>query len=256
MVCVRESAVAQWRAIEAMVDEVPDAAFTRPTRLGDWTVAELVAHLGRNPSHIGRLLESSEEPAGGPETVAEYYDFGPQGNAQIAERARRESAGHSPAELRAAVHKQTADAVRLLATVDDATLLPVNRRGTMRLDDYLVTRCLEGCVHGIDLAAATGIELRLDRGALAVTARTLARILASRAPGRSVELRVPPYVAVQCISGPRHTSGTPPNVVETDPVTWLELATGRLAWVDARADGRVSASGERADLSGYLPVLA
>ena len=83
----------------------------------------------------------------------------------------------------------------------------------------------------------------------------LARILAGRAPGRSVELRVPPYVAVQCVAGPRHTRGTPANVVETDPVTWLELATGRLTWADALADGRVSASGERADLAGYLPVL-
>jgi uncharacterized protein (TIGR03083 family) len=256
MVCIRESAVAQWRAIEAMVDEVPDSLFPAPTRLGGWTVAELVAHVGRNPSHISRMLESPEEPAGGPQSVAEYYDFGSDGNAKIAERARREAAGRSPTQLRAAVHQQTEDAVTLLATLDDAALLAVNRRGTMRLDDYLVTRCLEGCIHGLDLAAATGIEPRLDRGALATTARILARILAGRAPGRSVELRVPPYVAVQCISGPRHTRGTPPNVVETDPVTWLDLATGRLAWADARSAGRVSASGERADLSGHLPVLA
>jgi hypothetical protein len=89
-----------------------------------------------------------------------------------------------------------------------------------------------------------------------VTARTLARMLAGQAPGRSVEVRVPPYVAVQCVAGPRHTRGTPPNVVETDPVTWLELATGRLSWSEARRVGRISASGERADLSAYLPVLS
>lgn len=77
--------------------------------------------------------------------------------------------------------------------------------------------------------------------------------LAARAPGRSVEVRVPPHGAVQAIEGPRHTRGTPPNVVETDAVTWLGLVTGRLAWVDALADGRIHASGERADLSGHVP---
>ncbi len=79
-------------------------------------------------------------------------------------------------------------------------------------------------------------------------------LLAERAPGRSVEVRVPPLAAVQCVPGPRHTRGTPPNLVETDPVTWLDLATGRLTWAAAVAGGRVYASGPRADLSDYLPV--
>jgi hypothetical protein len=69
-----------------------------------------------------------------------------------------------------------------------------------------------------------------------------------------VEVRVPPYGAVQCVAGPRHTRGTPANVVETDPVTWVELASGRLAWADALAQGRVHASGSRTDLSPYLPL--
>jgi hypothetical protein len=85
--------------------------------------------------------------------------------------------------------------------------------------------------------------------------RTLAGVLAARAPGNSVEVRVPPYAVVQCVPGPRHTRGTPPNVVETDPETWLRLAAGRLTWADATASGRVAASGERADLSGYIPLL-
>jgi len=84
----------------------------------------------------------------------------------------------------------------------------------------------------------------------------LAEILAAQAPGRSVEVRVPPFVAVQAIDGPRHTRGTPPNVVETDPLTWLRLATGRLAFADAVATGTVRASGTRADLTRYLPVLS
>jgi hypothetical protein len=84
--------------------------------------------------------------------------------------------------------------------------------------------------------------------------RVLLTELARRAPGRSVEVRVPPFGAVQCVPGPRHTRGTPPNVVETDPLTWLLVATGRLAWTDAVASGRISASGIRTDLSEYLPL--
>jgi hypothetical protein len=78
--------------------------------------------------------------------------------------------------------------------------------------------------------------------------------LQERAPGRAVEVRVPPYAAVQVIGGGTHTRGTPRAVVEMDGQTWLALATGELAWSDAVADGRVHASGERADLSAYLPL--
>jgi hypothetical protein len=93
------------------------------------------------------------------------------------------------------------------------------------------------------------------RPALAQAVRLSLRTLAQVAPGRSVEVRVPPFAAVQCVEGPRHTRGTPPNVVETDPRTWLELAAGSLTWTDALAAGRVTASGNRADLSGLLPLL-
>ncbi|WP_090786363.1 sterol carrier family protein [Asanoa ishikariensis] len=83
--------------------------------------------------------------------------------------------------------------------------------------------------------------------------RALLTDLAKRAPGRSVEVRVPPYGAVQCVPGPRHTRGTPSNVVEMDGVTWVLVATGRLAWAEALAAGKIKASGGRADLSAYLP---
>lgn len=78
--------------------------------------------------------------------------------------------------------------------------------------------------------------------------------LAARQPGHAVEVRVPPYGAVQCVEGVRHRRGTPPNVVETDAGTWLGLATGGLSWSAALASGCLSASGERADLSPYLPL--
>ncbi len=85
--------------------------------------------------------------------------------------------------------------------------------------------------------------------------RFLLEELASRAPGRSVEVRVPPYGAVQCVDGPRHTRGTPPNVVEIDALTWVALATGGTSWPAAVADGLARASGERADLSAFLPLV-
>ncbi|MGZ4611277.1 MAG: sterol carrier family protein [Actinomycetes bacterium] len=84
--------------------------------------------------------------------------------------------------------------------------------------------------------------------------RFLLEELVARAPGRTVEVCVPPFGAVQCVAGPRHTRGTPPNVIETDALTWLRLATGALDWSEAVGRGAVLASGERADLSAYLPL--
>ena len=92
------------------------------------------------------------------------------------------------------------------------------------------------------------------RAVVGAAVKTSARWLAQQVPGRSVELRVPPHVAVQCVEGPRHTRGTPPNVVETDAATWLRLATGQLSWDDAVGQGTVAASGNRADLNSYLPL--
>jgi hypothetical protein len=93
-----------------------------------------------------------------------------------------------------------------------------------------------------------------SRADLRAAVRSLLDLLAERAPGRAVEVRVPPFAAVQCMAGPRHTRGTPPNVVETDPVTWILLATGRLTWADAVTGGRIAASGVRADLAVVLPL--
>ena len=93
------------------------------------------------------------------------------------------------------------------------------------------------------------------RPVLAEAVRSTLRTLENSAPGHSVEVRVPPFAAIQCIEGLRHTRGTPPNVVETDPRTWLELATGRIDFAEAVADGRISASGTRADLSAHLPIV-
>ena len=83
--------------------------------------------------------------------------------------------------------------------------------------------------------------------------RTLA-LLETKAPGRAIEVRIPPYAAIQCGEGPTHTRGTPPSVIEMDADTWLALAAGTATWVDEVHAGRINASGSRADLSLYLPL--
>ena len=108
-------------------------------------------------------------------------------------------------------------------------------------------------------AAPQDVVQALERRAptdLRLLTRHFLAVLVEQAPGRSVEVRVPPYAAVQAVPGVRHTRGTPPAVVETDPATWLDLATGVVSWADAVQQGRVSASGERADLAPYLPLTA
>jgi hypothetical protein len=92
-----------------------------------------------------------------------------------------------------------------------------------------------------------------DTEILAEVKRTLAQLLHA-APGRAIEVRVPPYAAIQCGEGPTHARGTPPNVVEMDALTWLDLARGVQTWQDAVASGAIRASGARADLSMYLPL--
>lgn len=111
------------------------------------------------------------------------------------------------------------------------------------------------------LAAVRAVEDLWEEGAepgrsvLATAVRYSLEELAARYPGGSVEVRVPPFAAVQVIEGPRHTRGTPPAVVEMDATTWLELATGRTGFDEARSAGRVQASGNRADLGDLLPLV-
>jgi hypothetical protein len=100
-------------------------------------------------------------------------------------------------------------------------------------------------------AVAAGSAARTD---LATAVRYLLQLLVEKAPGNAVEVRVPPFGAVQAVEGPRHTRGTPPNVIETDATTWIALATGQTPWADAVDAGLVRASGVRADLDGLLPL--
>lgn len=93
-----------------------------------------------------------------------------------------------------------------------------------------------------------------DREALRAAVKASLARLQEIAPGRSVEVRIPPFAAVQVVEGSTHRRGTPPAIVETDAQTWLALADGSLTWADAKASGRLRSSGERSDLSAYLPL--
>ncbi|NEA35573.1 sterol carrier family protein [Streptomyces sp. SID13031] len=93
------------------------------------------------------------------------------------------------------------------------------------------------------------------RTELKLLVKELLKLLVAKAPGHAVEVRVPPYGAVQCIEGPRHTRGTPGAVIEMQADLWIALALGRISWLDARATGKVRASGERTDLTDLLPLI-
>ncbi len=97
-------------------------------------------------------------------------------------------------------------------------------------------------------------DVAVPRSVIATAVRYSLEEVTARAPGNSVEVRVPPFGVTQCVEGPRHTRGTPPNVIECDAATWLALVTGQLGWVDAVEAGHVAASGLRADLSALLPL--
>jgi hypothetical protein len=122
--------------------------------------------------------------------------------------------------------------------------------GRARIDDIAG----RAAVRGVLAAQAAGSEPGVDRATLALATRFLLQVLAEASPGRSVEVRVPPFGAVQAVEGSRHTRGTPPNVVELDAGTLIAIATGATRWADATAAGRVQASGARSDLAGLFPL--
>ena len=245
--CVR-----QWSAVAEAVSALTDRDFERPTRLPGWTVVELVRHLARC-ADVLPLRVAEPEPATRGLELAQYLLEAPSAAAAIAER---ESVGSTePAVLKDDVCAAVSRLAATAADVDPERLV-VSRFGGIRAVDLIASRVVEGLVHGLDLQAAVpGLDLAPDPEAVKIVAKMLLQTLAVKAPGRSVEVRVPPVAAVQCVEGPRHTRGTPPNVVEADPTTWIEVATGRLAWRDAAEDGRLRASGERSDISALLPLM-
>lgn len=128
--------------------------------------------------------------------------------------------------------------------------------GRAALAAWLEVNALDSAANAGSTAASgtSGAPAPVPRGTLATAVRYSLEEVTARAPGNSVEVRVPPYGVTQCVEGPRHTRGTPPNVIECDAATWLAMVSGQLRWTDAVGAGRVAASGLRADLSGLLPL--
>ena len=255
---LRAAVPAQYARIVDAVDAVPDADFTLPTRLGSWRVSALVAHLAGNLDLLLDGLDGPPVAASAPPGLG-YRERPASDQGRIASTAAERAAGQTPDELRQRLRSALDVTRERLGKEGADRVVVIEERGRILLSEYLVTRCTEGVVHGLDLAAATGVPVEAEPRALRAVVRLLADRLVERAPGRSVEVRIPGPAgcAVQCVEGPRHTRGTPGSVVEIrDALTWVELATGRLDWSAATGDGRVSASGERTDLTPYLPLLA
>lgn len=249
---IRAAVRAQAEAVRAAAHAVPEDLLPVPTRLPGWDVRRLLVHVAQQIEAVPRLL-AEPPPAGKAETGLSSRATTTASIADLLDASVREESAGTP-DPAARLDAASAALGEALAEAGTARSVPC-RSGPMTAADLLVTRLVELVVHADDLTAATGVDVPLDRQALSAVTRLLADALAAKAPGRSVELRVPPFAVVQCVPGPRHTRGTPPNVVETSPLVWIRLATGRLTWTDAVGEALVTASGERSDLSGHLPVL-
>ena len=240
----------QLDALTGWLAQLDPEDFVAPSVLDGWDVRTLVGHLVLVRNGLARALDSRSPERATPlaEYVRRYRVAVDEIDAHTAATADDRSAAELIASLRAPLDLPDVPLRAVLA----------GGRGPIAAADYLATRVVELVVHSDDLSRSLPSRpaVPLRRTALASAVRTLAEILAAQVPGRSVEVRVPPFVAVQAIPGPRHTRGTPPNVVETDPVTWVRLATGRTTFTAARAAGALTASGNRADLTDYLPVLS
>lgn len=248
-----EAMLAQSAALREWLAAVPFEAFGQPSVLPGWDVRLLAGHLVLTHRGLLRVLERPSEatPMSVASYVARYRAEADDIDASTIEFTADRTPDELLLDLDQAIH-QLRD--RLAGGLPRVVAAP---RGPIATADFLQTRIIELVVHSDDLSRSLPDRppVPLERRAVAAAVRALAGMLVERHPGRSVELRVPPHVAVQLIAGPRHTRGTPPNVVETDPLTFLRLATGRLAWADGVASGAVAASGNRADLAGELPVL-
>ncbi|MER5631190.1 maleylpyruvate isomerase family mycothiol-dependent enzyme [Streptomyces nitrosporeus] len=249
----RTAVLAQFDRVREAVTSLTQERLAGPSGLGEWTVRDLAAHLTAALERVSRELELPEPPGAKPQITLLEWPFSTVDRAEAIADDARALAGARPGL--GALYEETAERFARLTAGTGGDRLLTTRAGTMRLGDFLVTRTVELVVHTDDLNRAAGLDITYDRQALAACTRLLADALADRAPGGSVEVRIPPFAVVQCIGGPKHTRGTPPNVVETDPLTWVRLATGRTAWARALDEAQVSASGERADLAGLLPLM-
>lgn len=221
---------------EVLLSWAADADLQQPSAVPAWTVRDVLAHLTVALEALAAAAGDHRKPVSLSDYLGGYADAGQEVLAQTSRFV-----GDPRARL----------ATAAAAIVGKAEWAPtvVMFEDPIAVADAVATRVLELVVHGLDL----GVEP--DRDALGLTCRLLAGVLSTRHPGRAVELRVPPYAAVQVLEGTVHRRGTPTAVVSCDPLPWVRVATGRLSWDEAVAAGFMTARGERSDLSPYVPLL-
>jgi uncharacterized protein (TIGR03083 family) len=224
---------------------IAGADLEAPSRLAGWRGAELVAHLvaSARPYAVATVAPRGARPMSLAAYVAGYGASAPEVAAREVAAAQELSREQALADFDAGI------AAVLAAPTEDVVVEAP--RGPVRRSDLLRTRVLELVVHSLDVEDGPA----RDRQAVRVCVRALVEIVAERHPGKAVEVRVPPYAAAQIGAGVTHTRGTPPNVVEMAPEVFLAVAAGRRPWSAAMAAGEVRASGSRADLTPYLPLL-
>ncbi|MDN5763280.1 MAG: maleylpyruvate isomerase family mycothiol-dependent enzyme [Microlunatus sp.] len=252
-----DALIEQSRALFDWLRDLPLPRLDQESVLTGWDVRTLIGHLVLIEQGLVRVLgQSSSQP---PLPAWQYVGRYRPSAAAIATSTAAVTGSDDGPELATRFGVAVTATEKALATVlPDVVEAP---RGPLRSADWIETRIIELVVHADDLSRSLPDRepVQLVRSAVGRTVRSLTLMLADVHPGRSVEVRIPPYAAVQCgigDPGPTHTRGTPPNVVETDALTFLRLATGRTPWSAAIASGAVRASGLRADLSGALPLLS
>ena len=246
--------IAEWYALRSRTE------LTEPSALAGWDVATLGAHVLMMLRGALEALDrpTRERPVPLHRYVARYAEAAEDIDQRT--RAVARAATDLATELSVALDRLT---TRLAAPWPEAVAAV---RGPLRSDDFVASRIIEAVVHSDDLNRQDPVltgrteAVPIDPQALGAATRTLAAMLEERFPGRTIEVRMPPYAAVQCgtadhVPSPAHTRGTPPNVIELAPLDFVRLATGRLAWADAARAGTVRASGIRADLTDHLPLL-
>ena len=258
-----EALVEQGWAVHDWCVALPIEAYDRPSVLPGWDARALLAHVEQLLDGMLTVLArpSAEAPLAGAVLVGRDAEA----SGAMSRRVLDHAAAYEPAALLTRLAETLDGVTEVLTSPVPAPAVVSSARGTVTPADLVASRTVEVVVHADDLSRTFGERepVPLVRPALGVASRTLANALATRFPGRSVEVRVPPYAAVQCSAvrggvldpGPTHTRGTPPNVVETDAVTFFRLCTGRTTWDDALASGVIAASGLRADLSEMVPLL-
>lgn len=253
---VRDAVLAQVEFVRLAAHDLSAEQLAKPSGLPGWDVRHLLAHIAGQIDALPRLLAEPAPAAPQPTVGLSRWALSTHTIAELLDtRTKKDAAAQD--DQAAAIDAAAEELESVIDTgVREDVLLP-QTFGPMRALDFTVTRLVELVVHSDDLTRATASPVRLDRMAVASTVRVLADALAEKAPGGSTELRIPPFAAVQCLPGPRHTRGTPSQVVEADPITWMRLATGRATWKMMTATGRLKVHGERAaELAKELPVLS